>query len=261
VPDRYRDAITVSWDGPVVDVVLNRPEKFNALNRDVLEALLAVQAEVRANPEVRVLKLSGAGRVFCAGADLEYIRGIYTDAAASRSYLYTLRDAIIGMERLPIPVVTAVHGVVLAGGLELMLGCDIVVAAESTRIGDQHMNYGFIPGGGSTQRLPRHVGPARARDLLFTGRWLSAQDAWHMGLVSRVVPDAELGTATSELADELATRSPHAMSRTKELVRRADDAGFRDGLDLEIESVLGFYNAPEFAASLEAFRTRKSAGS
>jgi enoyl-CoA hydratase len=251
-------AVDVTWDGPIVRVVLNRPDKFNALNPDVLRSLLAVQAEVRTRPSVRVVLLSGAGRAFCAGADLEYIRSIYTDAGTSRKYLYLLRDAIVGFEQLTVPVVAAVHGVVLAGGLELMLGCDLVIAAESTRIGDQHMNHGFIPGGGSTQRLPRLIGKARASDLLMTGRWMDAPEALRIGLVSRLAPDPELGAAAEKLAGELAAMNPFSMSRTKELIRRSADSELSQGLDLEIENVLGYYHAPEFAASLEAFGNRKS---
>jgi enoyl-CoA hydratase len=250
--------VEVTWDGAICRVILNRPDKLNALHPDVLHGLIDVAAEVRARPEVRVVLLSGAGRVFCAGADLEYIYSIFRDAEVSRRYLYLLRDAILGLEDLPVPVIAVVHGVVLAGGLELMLGCDLVLAAESTRIGDQHMNYGFIPGGGSTQRLPRWVGPMRARDLLFTGRWLTAREAWEIGLVSRVIADAELAEAATTLADDLATRSPAAMRQTKALARSATAANFREGIDREVEAVLAYYVEPEFAASLEAFRDRKS---
>ncbi len=254
-------AIDVRWDGAICRATLNRPDKLNALHPHVLAGLIEVEREISERSDIRALVLDGAGRVFCAGADLDYIYSIFRDPVASRRYLHLLRDAIMGLEQLPIPVIAAVHGVVLAGGLELMLGCDLVLAAESTRIGDQHMNYGFIPGGGSTQRLPRWVGPMRARDLLFTGRWLSAQEAWEMGLVSRVVPDDGLAAAAAALADDLAGRSPAAMRQTKELARAATDLGLPAGLHMEVEAVLAHYVEPEFAASLEAFRNRKSAGS
>jgi enoyl-CoA hydratase len=253
-------SLDVHWDGPILRVCLNRAEKLNALNLELLQELLAVQADLANHEEVRVMLLTGAGRVFCAGADLEYINGIYEDPVASRTYLYTLRDAILGMERLTIPVIAAVHGVVLAGGLELMLGCDLVLAAESTRLADQHMNFGFIPGGGSTQRLARWIGPARAHDLLFTGRWLTAPEALQMGLISRVVPDSDLKTGADELATDLSRRVPHAMARTKALVRHALAQGLEQGLDLEIETVLSYYNSPEFRQCLQAFQSRKSVG-
>lgn len=249
--------VLLGWDGPVATLTLNRPDKLNALNPDLLRALLAAQEEIRRRESVRAVLLHGAGRVFCAGADLAYIESIYQDPVASRENLRLLRDAILGLERLPVPVIVAVHGVALAGGLELMLGCDLVVAAESARIGDQHMNFGFIPGGGSTQRLPRWIGPARARDLLYTGRWLSAREAWELGLVSRVVPDADLLDAAAALAREVASRSPEAMSATKRLARLADGPGLESGLDEEIETVLAFYRSPAFAQALRDFRERK----
>jgi enoyl-CoA hydratase/carnithine racemase len=243
--------------GPVTRLTLNRPDKLNALNPTLLRDLIEAQQQIRDRSDVRVVLLRGAGRVFCAGADLEYITSIYTDPVASRENLHLLRDAIVGLEQLPVPVIAAVHGVALAGGLELLLGCDLIVAAESARIGDQHMNFGFIPGGGSTQRLPRWIGPARARDLLFTGRWVTAREGWELGLVSRVVPDVTLAEETEALAADLATRHPMAMAATKALSRRASDAGSAEGLQAEIEEVLAYYRTPEFAAALRQFAQRK----
>ena len=248
----------MKWDGPILRVRLNRAEKLNALNLELLNELLVVQREAVHHNEVRVMLLTGAGRAFCAGADLEYINEIYRDPVASRTFLNTLRDAVLGLERLDIPVIAAVHGVVLAGGLELMLGCDLVVAAESTSVADQHINFGFVPGGGSTQRLHRWIGPARARDLLFTGRWLTAQEAWEMGLISRVLPDAELESGSNDLAVDLSRRVPQAMARIKSLARHAISHALEESLELEIETVLSYYNAPEFAECLQAFRSRKS---
>lgn len=250
------DVLDVAWEGPVCTVTLNRPEKLNALDLRVFSELIELEREVAARSDVRVLVLKGAGRVFSAGADLQYIDSIYHDADRTRHYLTTLRDAAVGLERLPQPVVAGVHGMVLAGGLELMLACDIVVAAESTRIGDQHMNWGFIPGGGSTQRLPRWVGPARARDLLYTGRWVEAGEAWDMGLISRVVEDDRLAEAVDELARDLASRSPAALERTKALVRQGMDLPLEHGLDLEIEAVMSYYAHEAFELAIEGFKSR-----
>jgi enoyl-CoA hydratase len=251
-------SVVVDRAGPIVRVTLNRSDKLNALDLDVLERLLAAQRDIVERPgEARVMLLSGAGRAFCAGADLDYIKGVYTDPVASRHYLHTLRDAIVGLEQLPIPVIAAVHGMVLAGGLELLLGCDLAVAAESTKVSDQHMNWGFIPGGGSTQRLTHRIGAARARDLLYTGRWLSAREAADLGLVSRVVPDDEYLDAAGRLADDLATRSPYALSRIKALVHTAGVVPLTEGLDTEIEAVLSHYQQPEFSQSLQGFSNRQ----
>jgi enoyl-CoA hydratase len=250
------EVLTFTVQDQVATVELNRPEKLNALSGELLRALLAVVAEVDSRRDIRVVVLRGAGRAFCAGADLAEIEGLYRDPVRSRVYLTTLRDALVGLERLRQPVVASVHGMVLAGGLELMLACDLVVAAASTRIGDQHMSWGFVPGGGSTQRLPRLIGPGRARDLLLTGRWLRADEALTFGLVTRVAADGDVQKETSALAEELATRSPDALARTKALVRHATQLPLDQGLDLEIESVIAYYAQPEFALGLEGFKSR-----
>lgn len=250
------DVLDVSWEDRVCNVTLNRPDKLNALDLRVFSRLLDVQRELHDRDDVRVMTLRGAGRAFSAGADLHYIDSIYDDPGQTRHYLTTLRDAAMGLERLPQPVVAGVHGMVLAGGLELMLACDLIVAGETTKIGDQHMNWGFIPGGGSTQRLPRWIGPARARDLLYTGRWVDATEAWDMGLVSRVVDDGRVVEAVDELATDLATRSPAALARTKALVREGLDMPLEHGLNLEIEAVMSYYAHDAFELAIEGFKSR-----
>jgi enoyl-CoA hydratase/carnithine racemase len=145
---------------------------------------------------------------------------------------------------------------VLAGGLELMMGCDLAVAGVSTRLGDQHVNWGFVPGGGGTQRLRRWIGAARARDLIFTGRWISAEEARQFGLIARVVPDEELETASVELARELANRSPEALRISKRLIQRGEEMSLTDALDLEIEEVAAYYLHPHFEKGLAGFKSR-----
>jgi enoyl-CoA hydratase/carnithine racemase len=238
-------------------LTLNRPHKLNALSGELLEALIAALGELEQRRDVRVVLLHGAGRVFSAGADLAEIEGVYRDPARSRQYLTRLRDAALGLERLRQPVIAAVHGMVLAGGLEIMLACDLVIAEHSVRISDQHMNWGFIPGGGSTQRLPRRIGASRARDLLYTGRWIDAAEAQAMGLVARVVAEGTLVAEAEAFAQDLAARSGDALARVKALVRHAQELPLEQGLALEIETVMAYYAQPEFTAGLEAFKQRK----
>ena len=241
----------------IAQVTLNRPDKLNALDLDVLGELQRITRELAADGDVHVVVLSGRGQTFCAGADLAYIDSIRHDPARVRNFLGSLRDAIVGFEQLPQPVVAAVRGFVLAGGLELMMGCDLVVAAESTRFGDQHINWGFVPGGGGTQRLPRWVGAARARDLIFTGRWIGAAEAQQFGLVARVVPDGDELTQALELAAELARRSPAAMAISKRLIQRSEEVSLREGLDLEIDEVAAYYLHPHFEQGLAGFKARQ----
>jgi enoyl-CoA hydratase/carnithine racemase len=248
--------LITSMDGPVLRVTLDRPDKLNALDLALLDALSRLADELPGRPEVRTVVLNGSGRGFCAGADLAYVDSIRADPQRVRGYLIALRDALTGLERVPQPVIAQLHGFVLAGGLELMLACDLSVAAASTRIGDQHMAWSFIPGGGSTQRLPRAVGAVRARDLLLTGRRLGADEAQAIGLISRIVPDEQLEAAVGELALELAGHGRHALAKTKALARLADETALAAGLQAEIDEVAAYYPHPDFAEGLRAFKSR-----
>ena len=245
----FRDR--VAW------LAFNRPDKLNALNSELLEELIGVLGKLDRMRDIRVVVLHGAGKVFSAGADLAEIEGLYRDPARSRQYLTLLRDAALGLERVRQPVIAAVHGMALAGGLEMMLACDLVIAEESAKLGDQHMNWGFIPGGGSSQRLPRLVGASRARDLLYTGRWIDANEAREIGLVARVVPTGTLLAEAEAFATDLAARSGDALARTKALVRHSQQLPLEQGLALEIETVISYYAQPEFATGIEAFKARK----
>jgi enoyl-CoA hydratase/carnithine racemase len=249
--------VTLDIDERVASITLNRPDKLNALNSELLAELVDILRRINEMHDVRVVVLRGAGRAFSAGADIAEIDTLYKDPVRSRRFLTLLRDAGLGLERLRQPVVAAVHGMVLAGGLEIMLACDLVIAEESTRIGDQHINWGFIPGGGSTQRLPRLVGAARARDLLYTGRWLSAAEALQIGLAARVVPDGTLATAAQSFVAELARRGGEALARIKSLVRHAEQMPLEQGLALEIETVMWYYAHPDFVQGLDAFKNRR----
>jgi enoyl-CoA hydratase/carnithine racemase len=251
------DAVEVGVDAHVARVTLNRPDKLNALDLEVLRTLQGITDDLGGRPDVHVVVLSGRGSTFCAGADLAYVDEIRHEPDRVREFLYALRDAIVGFEAMPQPVIAAVHGFVLAGGLELMMGCDLAVAAESTRLGDQHINWGFVPGGGGTQRLRRWVGAARARDLIFTGRWITASEAMEFGLIARVAPDAELQEVADDLAGELAKRSPAAMSISKRLIQRSEELDLGAGLDLEIDMVADYYLHPHFEQGLAGFKVRK----
>ena len=250
------DEVLFDVDGAVARITLNRVAKLNALDLTVLRRLQAITDELQTRSDVHVVLLAGNGSTFCAGADLAYVDEIRNDQALVHEFLFALRDAIVGFERLPQPVVAAVHGLVLAGGLELMMGCDLVVAGVSTRLGDQHVNWGFVPGGGGTQRLRRWVGAARARDLIFTGRWITAEEARQFGLIARVVPDDEVADASIDLAREIAKRSPEALSISKRLIQRGEEMSLREALDLEIEEVAAYYLHPHFEKGLAGFKAR-----
>lgn len=246
--------IRVERTGAVADLRLDRPDQLNAFDTVMLLELREIQLELAdLAGDVCVVVLSGRGDAFCAGADIGHINQIYRDTPRIRRFLHALRDAIVGFERLPQPVIAGVHGVVLAGGIELMLGCDVVVAARSTRIADHHMQRGFIPGGGSTQRLPRRLPRPVARDLLLSGRWLRAQEAFDVGLVSRVVDDDELRGHVADLAATMASRSWRALSEVKRLASLAEALPLAEGLEEEIRTIMDYYADPRFREGLDDF--------
>lgn len=253
-PETSGTGIDVDYQQGVCWITLARPDRLNAVDTAMLQTIRAEQLRLLDDDgSTRAVVLSGRGRAFCAGADLGHIGVITQDPAAHRAFLHALRDVIVGFEQLPQPVIAAVHGVALAGGFELMSGCDIIIAARSAMIGDQHAQRGFVPGGGSSQRLPRWLPRPQARDLLFSGRWLTGEEALSMGLVSRVTDDDDLHREVSELARELAARNWTTMRRLKELARLADELPLADGLDVEIRYCLDHGREGRILEGVEGF--------
>ncbi len=200
-------------------ITLNRPTALNALIPAVLTGIDAALDEVERHPEVCAVVVTGSGRAFSAGADLKFIReSSGGDPRALQNFTQLVYTVFNRLERFPRPVIAAVNGLALAGGIELVLCCDLVIAAENAKLGDAHANYGLIPGGGSSVRLPRKIGPNRAKYLMYTGEFLSAREFLAMGLVNEVVPDAELTSAVERMIEKLATKSPVGLARMKQLV-------------------------------------------
>lgn len=207
--------VLVERHDAVTWLTLDNSERMNALTPAMIGELETAFGQLREDAATRVVVITGAGRAFCAGADLAgEDSGDPPTAMLARST--ALFEAI---ESFPKPVIAAVNGVACAGGLELVLCCDLVVAAQSAKIGDAHANVGLLPGAGGAFRLPRRVPRSLANWLLFTGELLPAERFVAAGLVNEVVPDADLRAAAGALATTLATRSPLALARVKQLVR------------------------------------------
>ncbi len=184
------DPVAVTRRGHAVILTLDRAERRNALSRDMLAALGRLGRELGADPDVRAIVLTGAGdKAFCAGADLKERQGFSDDDVRVQLGLY--RSELASLDHCPKPVVAALNGVAFGGGLELALVCDLRVAVASARIALPETSLGIIPGAGGTQRLPRIVGEARAKEMILLGRALSAHEALDWGLVNRVCPDGE----------------------------------------------------------------------
>lgn len=231
------DRVELKLDGVAAIVTLNRPQQLNPIDWEMVGRLEAVLQELDGDDAVRTVLITGRGRAFSAGGDLKSYVSLQSDPVNFPAFLDDLHRTFRFVGRMRKPVVALVNGVTAAGGLELVLSCDLAYAAESARIGDGHLTYGQMGGGGVLTLLPRAVGPGRARELIFSGRWLSAEEAREWGIVNRVVPDGELLAAGLEFATAAAERSALALANAKFVLNSgwADGTGVDAGLRLERE--------------------------
>jgi len=241
----------------VLHVILDRPAQLNAISPDLLRDLEGACGTIEGDPAVRAVALTGAGRAFCAGADLKVVQELAPDPEGWRGFMDLWHRAFDRLERLPVPVVAGVHGLALAGGLELTMVCDLVVVDAEARLGDQHTNFALVAGGGGSQRLPRLIGARRAKELMLLGGWLDAQQALAWGLVNRVAPAGTMVDATLALAAELAAKSPAASRTAKALIDRGLDVDLRTGLELEKRLVAEHMRGEDAQAGLRAFAERR----
>ena len=216
----------------VAAITLNRPDILNAMNNPMRRELLDVFTRLRTDEDVRAILIAGAGdRAFCAGADIKEFLDppVPTRFREDRKRLNFHRE----MDRCPQPIIAAIRGYALGGGLELALACDIRLAAEDAQLGLTEVNLAIIPGSGGTQRLPRLVGRGKALEMILTGARIPAAEALRIGLVERVVPAAELLSAAHELARTIAAKAPIALRYAKEAVVGGLELPLADGIRLE----------------------------
>lgn len=238
---------------------LNRPAALNTLSPELVTQFDAALDRALASDAVKAIVLIGTGRAFCAGADLKFLGNLPEPerAAATAAFLQRVLELMLRVERFPKPVIGAVNGLATGGGMELLLCCDLVIADERARLGDGHANYGLLPGGGASARLPRKVGPTIAKYMFFTGELLPAADLLVAGLVNEVAVEGELEAAVERLIAKLANKSPLGLKRMKELV----DDGLEQPRDvaLRAELVAGGLHAYSFdmQEGLAAFNQKR----
>jgi len=210
-------------------IVVHRPEKLNALNRASVGEIGAAVSSAVGDPEVRTLVVRGAGdKAFVAGADIQEMSAM--TAAEAQGFSRSLQDRL---ERSPKPVIAAINGLALGGGCELAMACHLRVAAETARLAQPEVTLGLIPGAGGTQRLPRLVGRGRALELILSGEAISADEAYRIGLVNRVVPLADLDHEVHTWVEKLGAKSPQALSRALEAVVSGTEVALPEALRLE----------------------------
>ena len=224
-------AILRDTRGPCTWLTLNRPRALNALDSSTLELFNEALDQVAGDEESRCVVITGTGRAFCAGADLTAINELPGEAIAQ--FLHDINALMTRIACFPKPVIAAVNGLTVGGGLELLLSCDLVVAADDARLSDGHANFGLLPGAGASVRLPRKLGATRAKYLLFTGDLLPASDPIFAPLINVLVPGAQLPAAVERLVEKIAGKSPLALRHVKALADAAFDASIEQALQME----------------------------
>lgn len=213
-------------------IIIDRPDAMNALSGAVLDGLLAATRTLSVAPDVRAIVVTGAGaKAFSAGADLKERRGM--SEADTRARIELINLAFDTLARSPRPTIAAVNGVAFGGGLELALACDLRVASSTAQLGLTEVRLGIMPGAGGTQRLARLVGAGRAKELILTGRRITAEQAYRIGLVSEVVQTDALEAEVHRLLEELAAAAPVSLAMAKAAIDRGADVGLDEGLRIE----------------------------
>jgi enoyl-CoA hydratase len=237
---------------------LNRPDALNGLTPELIDGLDAALDAAAADAEIRVLVVTGTGRAFCAGADLKYLQSVEGDPDAHMAFLRRVGATFDRLEAFGKPVVAAVNGIAVAGGLELLLCCDLAIAADDARIGDAHANYGLLPGAGSSVRLARRIGLTRAKRLLFTGALVPAGEMLAAGLLNEVVPAVELEDAVDRLVAQLAAKSPLGLERVKQLANDAVESPVAVGLRAELQASELHLHSHDMREGLAAFAGKRT---
>ena len=239
-------------DSGIATITINRPKALNALNEETIPEFLSSLEDAERDEKVRVIVITGAGeKAFCAGLDLKTVKDISVVKAVEMSRLgqkMTLR-----IEELGKPVIAAINGYALGGGIELAMACDIRIASENARIGQTEVNVGLIPGWGGTQRLPRLVGRGRAKELIFTGKMIDAKTAERIGLINMVVPPEKLKSAVEELSKVIMSKPPIAIKLSKELINNSIETDQGTGLVHEAEAFGILASTEDYREGITAF--------
>jgi enoyl-CoA hydratase len=248
------ETLKVSRDGMVGIITLSRPEAMNALNTKMVSELVAALTEFEKDEGVRCLVISGSERAFSAGADIKEMAPVTAVQMAMTGHFFPLWDKVGNYAK---PIVGALSGFVLGGGLELAMSCDVLVASETTQLGQPEIDIGVMPGGGGTQRLTRAVGKYKAMEMVLTGKRIGAEEAKSLGLVSRVVPKEAYLSEALKVAGEIASKSPVAVRLAKMAVNKAFEMGLKDGIDFERELFYLLFASEDKAEGMRAFLEKR----
>lgn len=250
-------SVMLEHHGQVAIITLNRPGELNAFNYEALVRLGGIVEEIRQDHQrIRAVIVTGRGRAFSAGADLKERRTLNEQQV--RRNVRAIRDVFTAVEELPQPTIAAVNGYAFGGGFELTLACDFRFAVRDARMGLTEVSLGIIPGAGGTQRLPRLIGPARAKELILTARKITAEEALQYGLLSGMADDAEqLRRMALELANEIAANAPLAVYQAKYAINRGSSVDLHSGLEVEAQAYEMIIPTKDRAEALAAFADKR----
>ncbi|MGO9684981.1 MAG: enoyl-CoA hydratase/isomerase family protein [Beijerinckiaceae bacterium] len=252
------EAVLVEKENRIAVITLNRPQSLNAMSVSLMQALDCAVDDIAADPDVRAVIVIGRGKAFSAGGDLLEFQGYIQDNPQRLIETLAFNQRVFTkLKRLPIPVIGAVTGTAVAGGLELLLCCDQLVAAIGVRIGDGHAKYGVVPAGGATVRLARKLPVNRANQLFFSAALVSAEELCAWGLVNEVVPAERLLSRAKDIALQFACQSPEVLATIKRLTLANLDHGVNDGYRAEIRAYDDHIHGKDLAEGLAAFRDKR----
>jgi len=247
--------IKLEVSGAIATLTFNRPEVLNALNLEMIEEFQNALGSMQEMSDVRVLILTGSGRAFVAGADIRILQGF--DPLGAKQFAQTGQSALFALEAMDIPVIACVNGFALGGGCEIATACDFVYASETAKFGQPEINIGLISGWGGTQRLARLVGKGHAKELCMTGRTISAQEAFAMGLVTRVFPEETLMDETLKIAESIAEKGRVALKAVKHVIDNGFDVDLKTGCALEADAFSVCFASPDQKEGTTAFLEKR----
>ncbi|KAM9864004.1 enoyl-CoA hydratase-related protein [Leucobacter sp. BZR 635] len=248
-------AIITETHGRVATITLNRPEALNALSNTLISELVSAAAGFDADPNIGAIIITGSERAFAAGADIKGMLELeYSDVLAGGVF-----PSWGGLEQMLTPTIAAVSGFALGGGCELAMMCDIIIAGDNAKFGQPEINLGVIPGFGGTQRLPRAIGKYKAADMVLTGRMMDAEEAERSGLVSRVVPAAELLDVAKQTAELIASKPLPAVQAAKNALQAAEESSLAEGLRVERIAFAALFATEDQTEGMRAFAEKREA--
>jgi len=250
------ETVIVTREGMLGIITLNRPQAMNALSSKLVTELIAALTEFEKDDGVRCLVVAGSERAFSAGADIKEMNEMTAVQMAMTGHFFPLWDKV---GHYPKPIVGALSGYVLGGGLELAMSLDVLVASETTQLGQPEIDIGVMPGGGGTQRLTRAVGKSKAMEMILTGKRIGAEEAKTLGLVSRVVPREAYLEEAKKVASEIASKSPVATRLAKMAINKAFETGLTQGIDFERELFYLLFASEDKDEGMNAFIEKRKA--